>query len=142
MLKPEPRSVSAAAVEPARTRDGATVVRTGGGLVTVTIDASAWKMLMRGTVSPPPNRRVSVIGRPVARNADRTDATLAPGAACRTIAHAPATCGAAIDVPLSSPKPPPGSDDSIDSPGASSERNDDTFEKYEIWLVLSVAPTL
>jgi hypothetical protein len=34
--------------------------------------------------------------------------TLAPGAACFSIAQAPATCGAAIDVPLSSLKVLPG----------------------------------
>src|SRR6187551_2492104 len=86
--------------------------------------------------------RVSVMGRPVLRRAERTVETVAVGAACRMIAHVPATCGAAIDVPLKSAKPPPGTDELIPSPGAKSDRNDATFEKYDTSFDLSVEPTL
>ena len=68
--------------------------------------------------------------------------TLAVGAPCRSAAQAPATCGAAMDVPLNASKLPPGTDETIESPGARSERNDATFEKEEIWSLRSVEPTL
>src|SRR6266849_1695654 len=85
---------------------------------------------------------VSVIGRPVFRSAPSTVLTLAPGTACLITPHAPATCGAAMDVPLSASYNPPGTDDVIDSPGANSDRNGATFEKYETASVLFVEPTL
>ena len=50
-------------------------------------------------------------------------ATLAVGSAWRRIANAPATCGAAIDVPLSGAKSAPGIDETISTPGAKSDRN-------------------
>ena len=56
-------------------------------------------------------------------------------------AHAPVTCGAAIEVPLNVLKPPPGTDDVIHSPGASIVRNDALFENAETPSV-GVAPLL
>src|SRR5438309_2509197 len=85
---------------------------------------------------------LSVTGSPVFRSADSTVLTLAPGTACLITPQAPATCGAAIDVPLSAWYDPPGTDDVIDSPGASSERNGATFENHDTASVLSVEPTL
>src|SRR3954468_11545525 len=100
-------------------------------------------MLTRGATTPAPKkRRSSVIDSPVERNAARIALTLAPGSACRMIAHAPATCGAALDVPLSSWYPPPGTDEVISSQGANSDMNDAALEKYETLLLLSVEPTL
>src|SRR5690349_11547554 len=99
-------------------------------------------MLMRGTVVPAPHQRVSAIGRPVERSAASTELTLAAGAACLMIAHAPATCGAAIEVPLNSLNPVPGTDEVIASPGANSDMNGATFEKIDTSFVLVVAPTL
>src|SRR5216684_5016941 len=85
---------------------------------------------------------VSVIGSPVFRSAVSTVLTLAPGTACLITPHEPATCGAAIEVPLSAWYDPPGTDDVIDPPGANSERKGATFEKYETASDLSVEPTL
>ena len=89
-----------------------------------------------------PPMRVSAIGNPVSRSALRIVPTLAPGTACLSRPHVPATCGAAIDVPLSDWNAPPGTDDVIDSPGANSERNDAAFENHETTFDLSVDPTL
>jgi hypothetical protein len=44
------------------------------------------------------------------------------------MAQAPATCGAAIDVPLATAKFSKGYDERISSPGANSDRNGATFE--------------
>src|SRR5712692_4356192 len=85
---------------------------------------------------------MSVTGSPVFRSAVNTVPTLAPGTACLITPHAPATCGAAIDVPLSAWYDPPGTDEVIDSPGASSERNGVTLENHETASVLSVETTL
>ena len=55
-------------------------------------------------------------------NALRMSVTDADGRLDFMSAHAPATCGAAIDVPLKLLNPPPGTDDRIASPGARRER--------------------
>src|SRR5688572_28820345 len=74
--------------------------------------------------------------------------TGAPGTRERRTAHAPATCGAAIDVPLNDANPPPGTEDVMTSPGASSRRNSLAFEKSDTWsawrpkLPSVVEPTL
>ena len=54
----------------------------------------------------------------------------------------PVTCGVAIDVPLRTLNPPPGTEELIALPGANSDRNEATFEKDETWLALSTDPTL
>lgn len=46
-------------------------------------------------------------------------------------AHAPVTWGGAIDVPTKLEKPPPGTEEFINSPGASRFRKDALFEKLE-----------
>ena len=68
--------------------------------------------------------------------------TSASGTACFISAQTPATCGAAIDVPLSASYPPPVTDDVIESPGAHSDMNVAAFENHATWSCLSVAPTL
>src|SRR5262245_46556935 len=58
------------------------------------------------------------------------------------IAHAPATCGAAIDVPSSISNSPPGIDETMPSPGASSDKNGEMFENHATSSVKLTAPTL
>jgi hypothetical protein len=54
---------------------------------------------IRRLVSVPPGR-VSAIGLPVVRSAVRIWLTVAVGQSVRIVAKAPATCGAAIEVPI------------------------------------------
>lgn len=60
----------------------------------------------------------------------------------RSTAHAPATCGAAIDVPLKKEKPVPGTDELIEEPGASRFKNGAELENEETVSNLVVEPTL
>jgi len=55
---------------------------------------------------------------PVLTNAVRLSLTLAKGFWDLSIAQAPATCGAAMDVPSKAAKPPPGTDEVMSTPGA------------------------
>jgi hypothetical protein len=64
----------------------------------------------------------SRIGVPVLVSAFRIAATLADPFFDLINAHAPATCGAAIEVPDKFVNPPPGTDERILSPGAKSDR--------------------
>src|SRR5882724_5272269 len=100
--------------------------------------ASTWIL---GTAVPDPPR-VSVIQTPVPVRAWRISSTLACGAACFRIAQAPATCGAAIDVPRATTNRPLGYDERMGSPGANSDRKGATYEKSATWSLLVVAPTL
>src|SRR4051794_22403961 len=89
----------------------------------------------------------SVIGLPVLCSADSTVGTSVPGLMLFMRAQAPATCGAAIDVPLLGPVSSFGTvlsgiDDSICPPGASSSTSDDEFEKLDTTSVFSVEPTV
>ena len=68
--------------------------------------------------------------------------TVAAGNFCLMTAHAPATCGVAIDVPLAPTKPPPGVDEVIELPGASSLRNGATFVNDDMTSDFVVDPTL
>src|SRR3954470_4384559 len=68
--------------------------------------------------------------------------SVAPGTACISTAHSPATCGAAIEVPLNTSYAPPGTEEFIESPGASNVRNGATLENDEILSSLSIDPTL
>ena len=61
--------------------------------------AAAEAMLILLFVTPPATR-VSVTGVPVLCKADRMLGTEAVGFCCLSSAHAPATCGAAMEVPL------------------------------------------
>ena len=103
--------------------------------------SSAARSMIRGVVTVPPGR-VSAIGKPVVRNAARISLTDAVGLTCRRSAQVPATCGVAIEVPLMKPKPPPGKDELMDSPGARSDKKDATFEKLDTTSFLVVEPTL
>src|SRR4051794_8603444 len=83
--------------------------------------AEAARMRIRGfggLIAVLPSRVVIVV--PVLWSAVRTSGTVAAGLVCFMIAHAPATCGVAIDVPLKTAKPLPGTEELIDEPGASS----------------------
>src|SRR6516225_452358 len=64
------------------------------------------------------------------------------GTACLSRANAPATCGAAIDVPLNTSYPPPGTDELMFSPGASSDRKGAMSEKKDTSSVRLLDPTL
>lgn len=76
--------------------------------------------------------RGSVIGWPVETKAFSTSLTVAVGFFCFRIAHAPATWGAAIEVPEKVKKSSFGIEDTITEPGASKLRNDAELEKHEI----------
>ena len=90
--------------------------------------------------------RESVIGSPPFCNAASTSATEAVGLADLSTAHAPATCGVAIEVPLAAPYPlgayTKGKDDVMELPGASRLRKLALFEKLDIAFCLVVEPTL
>ena len=99
---------------------------------------SSW---MRGFVTVPP-LRVSVIKTPVDVSAARIWSIVAPGAAERSRAKAPATCGDAIDVPFHVTNPPPGTDELTEEPGAKSVKKEATFEKGEMTFESIAEPTL
>jgi hypothetical protein len=73
-----------------------------------TAEAAAIRILGRVT---PPAARVSVTDSPVPWRALRIAATEAEGLCCFKRAQAPATWGAAIDVPLMYPYVPPGKEE-------------------------------
>src|SRR5262249_56462370 len=56
--------------------------------------------------------------------------------------HEPATCGAAMDVPLRTATHPPVTEERIDSPGANSDMNGVTFENEHTTSAFVVEPTL
>jgi hypothetical protein len=89
---------------------------------------------------------VSVTGTPVAGSTVSSSSTVWVGAAWRRIANAPATGGAAIDVPSKVAKPAGGTDDVIGEPGASRDRKGATFENAHTASAAApespVAPTL
>src|SRR5262245_56429427 len=58
------------------------------------------------------------------------------------IANAPETWGAAAEVPVPTAKPPPGTEEVMDSPGAKSDKNGATLEKVETTSAFVVEPTL
>ncbi len=68
--------------------------------------------------------------------------TEAEGVCCLSSAHAPATCGAAMEVPLKKANPPPGTDELMLSPGASNDKNDAELENEERVSDFVVDPTL
>src|SRR5690242_21040183 len=68
---------------------------------------------LSGLTSP-----VTVTGAPVVISADLTCAGVHVGCRCSRTATAPATCGAAMLVPLSVAYPPSGTDEATSSPGA------------------------
>src|SRR3990170_1748026 len=86
---------------------------------------SSW---MRGLVTVPPGR-VSVIEPPVDVSAARIWSIVAPGAAERSRAKAPATWGDGIVVPSQVSHTPPGTDELAEEPGAKSVKKEATFEK-------------
>src|SRR5262245_3227499 len=87
-------------------------------------------------------KRVSVIGNPVCRKALSPVLTVMEGTGCLSRANAPATCGAAIDVPLKYSYPPPRTDEAIDPPGASGDRKGAMPEKSDTSAVGLLDPTL
>src|SRR5882672_9357775 len=95
--KPEPFTVNVNAGPPAVTVAGVSAVTRGPGAA-ASRRSRAGATWIIGFVTVPPGR-VSVTGTPVARRASSTSLTEAPGTACLSTAQAPATCGAANEVP-------------------------------------------
>src|SRR5215208_3536280 len=91
------------------------------------INVEAWAMLILGFVTPF-NARLSFTDLPVLFRVERIWPTEAEGFCCLSSAHAPATCGAAWDVPSLRANPPPGTEDSMSSPGARRSTVDDMLE--------------
>src|SRR5882672_211766 len=75
---------------------------------------------MRGVVTL---LRESVIFTPKVLSLFNTSSTVAAGCCCLSMAHAPDTCAAAIEVPEPPSTPPPGTDEVMKLPGASRFRN-------------------
>ncbi len=84
----------------------------------------------------------SVTSTPVSVNAAAISPTVASGLAELSTATAPAPWGDAIDVPLLFAKPPPGTADTMPTPGASVDRKDAVLAKSAMTSTLSTAPTL
>ena len=82
------------------------------------------------------------MGVPPARSASRTSPTVACPRFWRHNAHAPATWGVAIEVPLRVAKDWTGTAETIRLPGASRSRKSAEFENEETWLCLVTEPTL
>ena len=87
--------------------------------------------------------RVSVIGTPVLCRAERISPTEADGLACLKSAKAPATWGAAIEVPVRlATLVLPGTAETMFVPGASKDRKDALFELLFTTSLFVVLPTL
>ena len=122
-----PSTVSVNAGPPAVAAAGVIALAIGRGAPVDVRRSSAGATWIRGLVTVPPGR-LSVTGRPVACRAETRSFTDAAGAAwCRT-ANAPATCGAAIEVPLAMPYNPARKLLRISWPGAKKVMNGATFE--------------
>src|SRR4029450_193111 len=134
--KPEPLIVIVPPGVHAVIEDGETESTTGRG--DSMPRAAASRIL--GLVTVPPLRPSSV-GFPGSVREARTSFTVASGFAWRRTAHAPATCGVAMDVPLKLAKPPPGTEDRMLTPGANRSRSGETFENEATWSSSSTAPT-
>src|SRR5690349_20076939 len=85
---------------------------------------------------------VSVTGTPVDFSSDSIWSTVDVLALLRNRAKAPATCGAAMDVPDLLAKPPPGTDDRMLTPGASRSSWSELFELAATASLSSTEPTL
>ena len=87
---------------------------------------------------------LSVIDRPVVCSADNTCATVASGFCCFMTAHAPATCGVAIDVPdrKSNEVALFVTDELMLDPGASRSTISALFENDDTVFCLVVEPTV
>ena len=122
-----PSTISVKAGPPAVAATGVIALTLGGGAPLDVKRSSAGATWISGLVTVPPGR-LSVTGRPVACKADTRSLTDAVGAAwCRT-AMAPATCGAAMEVPLAMPYKPAQKLLRISWPGARKVMNGATFE--------------
>src|SRR3954468_23038213 len=95
--------------------------------------ADAARMRIRFLVTP-----LRVTDFPVVCSCDRTSATVAVGLVCLMIAQAPATCGVAIEVPLKTANPLPGTEELIDEPGAMMSTSAWWFENDDTSSVLVV----
>jgi hypothetical protein len=124
---------------PGRVEPGVGLVMVGVLVVPVRASKAAFTS-MRGLITL---LRLSVIGTPVLWRAERISLTDADGFACLRIAKAPATCGAAIEVPvLLATFPLPGTADVIFVPGASKDKKDALFELSLTVSLFVVLPTL
>ena len=124
----------------------AKLVGAPGGPVGTGVPSSvkrALLMLMRGCDDPPPGlMRVSLMVVPVACSAASAAVTVAPGSACFRMAQAPATCGAAIDVPFLLPKALPVTEEVMSEPGANSDRKGALLLKLDTSPASVMDPTL
>jgi hypothetical protein len=68
--------------------------------------------------------------------------TEAEGVFCLRSAHAPATCGAAMEVPSKTANPPPGTEELMLDPGARRDKKEAELENHETVSVSVVEPTL
>src|SRR3954463_6726910 len=110
-------------------------------LPTMFADAARMRIrLFDGVIAAPPSRVVIVL--PVPWSCVSTSDTVAVGLVCIMIAPAPATCGVAIDVPLNTAKPFPGTDELINDPGASSSTWPEWSEKDDSRSDFVVEPTV
>jgi hypothetical protein len=98
-------------------------------------------MLILGFVNPPVTR-VSATGVPVLCREERRLLTEAVGLFCLRSAHAPATCGVAIEVPLKIANPPPGTEEFMLEPGARRDKKDAELENEDRVSDFVVEPTL
>lgn len=108
------------------------------GAVKICRAASTW-ILGRETVPPDRSSRMKW---PLPSSAPYTSLTEACGFFDRRTAQAPATCGAAIDVPAHVWKPPPGIEERMLSPGAKKDRKLATLENTETRSLSVVELTL
>src|SRR5215207_5707066 len=101
---------------------------------------AASAMLILGLLAVPP-ARVSVTSLPLSTNAKLMSLTVLKGSLSSRSAQAPATCGAAIEVPLSEAKLPPGTDETMFVPGASRSTIEDILESGAMVSLSVVLPT-
>jgi hypothetical protein len=98
-------------------------------------------MLILGFVTPPITR-ISVTGVPVLCRDERRLLTEAEGVFCLRSAHAPATCGVAMEVPLNTANPPPGTEEFMLEPGARRDKKEAELENEDRVSDFVVEPTL
>jgi hypothetical protein len=102
---------------------------------------AASAMLILGFVTPPATR-VSVTGVPVLCRDERRLLTEAVGVFCLRRAHAPATCGVAMEVPSNTANPPPGTEEFMLEPGARRCKKEAELENDDRVSDFVVEPTL
>src|SRR5581483_2034766 len=99
---PDPSVAAPSIAHPATVKVPATVPGAGVSIAIIGVGTAsapiAASTCSRGNQPPLPGRASSSF-TPADRSDDKISSTVAPGLRCLRIAHAPAACGAAIDVP-------------------------------------------